>query len=91
MAGLRAIVMAAVPALDNAHVVIGPADGKLLPPYVVIRSTGGPEEMAQVPEAERRIDVNVYMPRRWEKPTIIASAIHAHLRRRAKWCYNRAA
>ena len=60
MAGLRTIVMAAVPTLDNAHVVIGPADGKLSPPYVVIRSTGGPEEMAQVPEAERRIDVNVF-------------------------------
>ena len=70
-----------MPALDDTHVFIGPASGKLSPPYVSIRSTGGPEEEAQVPEAERRVDINVYA-KSVKEANELSNAIHDHLRRR---------
>ena len=81
MPKLRNIIRAAVPALANDHVVIGPALGKLEPPFVVIRSTGGPEEEAQVPEAERRIDVNVFA-KTVPEANELSNLIHAAIRQR---------
>ena len=81
MPGLRAIIKASVPAIADDHVVIGPALGELSPPFVVIRSTGGPEEEAQVPEAERRIDVNVFA-KDPQEANRLSNLIHAHIRRR---------
>ena len=79
MLGLRAIVDAAAP--DLTAITIGALSGKEVVPFANIRSTGGPEEEAQVPEAERRIDINVF-----HKSTIeanqLSNLIHAAIRRR---------
>ena len=58
MQNFRAIVNVAAP--DLTAISIGAVSGKELIPYASIRSTGGPEAEAQVPEANRRIDVNVF-------------------------------
>ena len=58
MQNFRAIVNAAAP--DLTAISIGAVSGKERAPFASIRSTGGPEEEAQVPEANRRIDVNVF-------------------------------
>ena len=79
MPGLRNVVMAAVPSLTA--VSIGPASGKEVAPYAVIRATGGPEEEAQVPEANRRIDVNVFATSTSEANRL-SNLIHAAIRRR---------
>ena len=76
---LRSIIMAAVPALT--WVQIGALKGSEVPPYASIRSTGGPEEEAQVPEANRRIDVNVFANDAKDANSL-SNLIHAAIRRR---------
>ena len=75
MPGLRAIVAAAAP--DLTTITVGAVSGKEVVPFANIRSTGGPEEEAQVPEAERRIDVNVFAKDHIQEANRLSNLIHA--------------
>ena len=64
--------------LDIEHVILGPAPGDLTPPYVVIRSVGGPPREAQVPHQRRRVDILAF-DRRASLANALSNKIHAAL------------
>ena len=76
---IRSVVLAAAPELTE--VVIGPAIGSIAPPFATVRNVGGPEEEAQVPQAQRRIDVNVFAKDTKEANRIM-NLIHRAIRQR---------
>ena len=77
MPDLMAIVEKAAPELK---IMIGAFDGNTPTPFAFLRSVGGPEEDAQVPDAERRLDITVFAATE-KDANRISNRIHRYIRR----------
>ena len=80
MPDLMEIVREAAPELK---IMIGAFDGNEPTPFAFLRSVGGPEPDAQVPDAERRLDVTVFAATEADANRI-SNRIHRHIRRRSQ-------
>ena len=60
--------------------MIGAFDGNTPTPFAFLRSVGGPEPDAQVPDAERRLDITVFAATE-KDANRISNRIHRYIRR----------